>query len=89
MTTFNISMDDELAEFVDQMMKRFKFSNRSEFFRDLVRQKYIEETGVIEQIYPGDPDYELIQREKLKNDEFIDLEEVLKANNIKLNELQN
>jgi len=37
MTTMNISITDEQAKLVDQIAKRFNFSNRSELFRSLLR----------------------------------------------------
>lgn len=37
MTTVNISITDQQAKFVDQTSTSFGFSNRSEFFRNLIR----------------------------------------------------
>ena len=37
MTTMNISVTKEQAKLVDQIAKKFNFSNRSELFRSLLR----------------------------------------------------
>lgn len=41
MVTYNISINDELAEEVEKYMKRKKYANRSELFRDLIREKMV------------------------------------------------
>jgi len=43
MTTITFSIDDELLTVVEKAMKRRKFSSRSEFMRDIIRSKYIDE----------------------------------------------
>ena len=37
MTTVNISITDDQAKFVDRISTKFNFSNRSEFFRAVLR----------------------------------------------------
>lgn len=41
MITINISINEDLAKIVDHEVKDKKYANRSEFFRDLIRQKYV------------------------------------------------
>jgi len=78
MITWNISLNDELAQIVDEEMKKKKFANRSEFFRDLIRTVYLEKIPFeIEPVLPGDPD-EKIFEERSKNAEFVTLEELMK-----------
>jgi Arc/MetJ-type ribon-helix-helix transcriptional regulator len=73
---YNISINEELAEIVEQMMKAGRYTNRSEFFRDLIRKYYINEMDmVIEELDENDPDYKYIQERK-KDAEFITLEEL-------------
>lgn len=80
MTHYNISINDELAEIVERLMKERKYANRSEFFRELIRQHYLQDENnyVIEKLDPSDPDYQLIEKMKKEEDlEFIPLDEVL------------
>lgn len=83
MTTYSISLNNELAELVEKEMKSRRFSNRSEFFRDLVRNKFFpsENTAQIEEIPEYSRDYKTIQ-ERSKNPEFIDFEDVLAEHNV-------
>lgn len=71
MQTFNISINDELADIVTQEMKRKKYANRSEFFRDLIRRHYLESNDGIYQIdtvTSNDPDYALLKTRVLDED---------------------
>ncbi len=43
MPTYNISLNKELADIVDVELKRGKYSNRSEFFRQLLRKVFVVE----------------------------------------------
>jgi len=70
MVHYNITLNQELADIVDREMKKKKYSNRSEFFRDLVRRQYVEEDYAIEPVLPGDPDYALA-KERLKKSKFV------------------
>lgn len=40
MSTYNISLNKELADLVDKQLKEGKFANRSEFFRQLLRHAF-------------------------------------------------
>lgn len=42
MANYSISINDELAEIVEKEMKKGRYENRSEFFRELIREKYVE-----------------------------------------------
>jgi len=42
MVTYTISFNDELDVFVREIMKKNKYSNKSEFFRELVLKHYLE-----------------------------------------------
>lgn len=41
MITYNISLNQELAQLVNQQMKFGGFANRSEFFRQLLRNTFL------------------------------------------------
>lgn len=87
MVHYNISINDELAELVEQMMKHGRYANRSEFFRDLIRKAYLNNDCIIEELHPDDPDYKLLQAEKrFENNEFVPLETILKKS---LDDVQN
>ena len=77
MTTFNISLNPELAEIVEIAIKKWKYANRSEFFRDLVRKYYMLDWAYIEEISEWDPDTNLIKKRE-KDAEYIPFEEVIK-----------
>ncbi|OGC82633.1 MAG: hypothetical protein A2V81_03950 [Candidatus Abawacabacteria bacterium RBG_16_42_10] len=82
MVHYNITLNQELADIVDREMKKKKYSNRSEFFRDLVRRQYLaEEDYSIEEILPGDPDYKFLQslKKKSKSSKFKVLNSKLNA----------
>lgn len=79
MVTYNISVNDELAEEFERYMKRKKYANRSECFRDLIRQKVaVADDYEIEEVLPGDADYQLIQKRKKNNDaNFVPLQDLI------------
>lgn len=83
MTTYSISLNDELAEIVEQEMKSRKFSNRSEFFRDLVRTKFYpaKKNSSIEEISSYTKDYKII-KEREKDAEFMNIDQVLAEHNV-------
>lgn len=76
--TYTISFNPDLAKVVQKEMKRGKFDNTSEFFRDLVRQRFVWNGWEIEKLSPNDPDYKLSKQIR-KTDEFISLSEFLKT----------
>ncbi len=80
MPNYTISLNDDLALVVDTEIKRRKFSSTREFFRDLVRQRYVtdEEECDIEAVSPTDPDAVFIQRRK-KDASFIPLNSLLRT----------
>ena len=41
MITYNISLNQELARFVEKQIKLGKFANRSEFFRQILRSMFL------------------------------------------------
>ena len=41
MVTMNISLNKELADFVDKEVKTKKYANRSEFFRHILRMAFM------------------------------------------------
>lgn len=79
MPNYNISLNDELAELVDIEIKEGKYSSRSEFFRDLVRQRYVTDVGRhdIEIVPSTDPDAALVQSRK-GDASFIPLNDLLR-----------
>ena len=77
MITYNISINDELAQIVEEGIKKRKYANRSEFFRDLIRTYYFtQETYTIENISPKEEDYKIIKKRE-KNAKFIPLKKLL------------
>lgn len=59
-------------------MKRKKFSNKSEFFRDLIRRAYVgNEDMVIEPILPDDADYKILEDRKKTEKTFVPLSSLL------------
>ena len=43
LTRFGVSMDDELLKKLDRMVQDSKYPNRSEFIRDMLRRRLVEE----------------------------------------------
>ena len=39
----NISINEELVKIIDLEIKKKKYANRSEFFRDLIRKTYVDD----------------------------------------------
>ncbi len=78
MPNYNISLNDELALVVDTEIKTRKYSSRSEFFRDLIRQRYVtdDDQCEIEVVSPTDQDAALIQNRK-KDASFVPLNQLL------------
>jgi Arc/MetJ-type ribon-helix-helix transcriptional regulator len=75
MPQFNISINPELSVIVDREMKRRRYANRSEFFRDLIRKSFVDE---VEPLLPGDRDSALLKQAIKAGDEFIPLSAVMK-----------
>ncbi|MEK7648714.1 MAG: ribbon-helix-helix domain-containing protein [Patescibacteria group bacterium] len=71
MPNYNISLNKGLAQIVTTEIRKKKYANRSEFFRDLIRRRYVlrESDVVIDNILPSDPDYTLVRKRK-KNASF-------------------
>ncbi len=77
MTTYNISVNDELALIVEEVIKTQKYANRSEFFRDLVRKFYVNNNQYkIEELNENDEDYKLLQKRE-KQVSFVKLSEII------------
>lgn len=77
MPTYNISINDELDVIVQQEMKRGKYANRSEYFRDLLRKTHIMNDYVVESVNETDSDYQFALERK-KNGQFVSLEQLKK-----------
>lgn len=43
MVTMNISINEELVKVIDIEIKKKKYANRSEFFRDLIRKTFVDD----------------------------------------------
>lgn len=76
--TFTISFNKDLAQVVSKEMKRGKFENTSEFFRDLVRQRFLWNGWEIEEIDFKDSDYKEAKR-AVKHEKFVSLGQALKG----------
>lgn len=78
MATYNISLNDELAQLVEASIKQGYYANRSEFFRSILRNYYQQEGIIVESLAANDADYKEVQ--KMKNDssiEFVDFNNVM------------
>lgn len=79
---YNISLGTELSKIVEREMKRRKFSNRSEFFRDLVRRVFVDEEVTIERLSPSDPDYKLAMKRMKRGEKYLTAEQVRRELNL-------
>jgi Arc/MetJ-type ribon-helix-helix transcriptional regulator len=88
MQTYNISLNKELAEMVEKQVKAGRFANRSEFFRQLLREVFFMNNSEKEDddwIYQEPYISELNKRvDALKSgkEEFISLDELDKELNL-------
>jgi len=57
MINYNISINKELADVVEKEMTIGKYANRSEFFRDLIRDIFVRRSLDIEPILPKTKEY--------------------------------
>ena len=80
MPNYNISLNDDLAQIVETEIKEGKYSNRSEFFRALVRDRYVtdDDRCDIETVLPDDSDATIIKQRK-RDASFIPLKRLLRA----------
>ena len=71
MINYNISLNKELAQVVEEKMKQGKYANRSEFFRELIRRTFVlGETFDIESILPDSPDYKKLEKMSKEKDKI-------------------
>lgn len=75
MTTYNISINNELDFIIKSEMKKGCYANRSEFFRELIRNRYVIKQNNIEILHENDDDYRLIEKRK-KTAEFMSVEDI-------------
>lgn len=78
MPNYNISINSELAQVIDRAMREKKYSSRSEFFRDLVRDKFVigSEENDITRLSSSDSDYALVKKRK-RGAQFVRLNDLL------------
>lgn len=79
MPNYNISINSELARVIDREIMEKKYSSRSEFFRDLVRDRFVagDEKYDIAALSLRDPDYALVKKRKL-GARFVRLNDLLR-----------
>lgn len=63
MINYNISVNKELADVVEREIKVGKYANRSEFFRDMIRDMFVREDFEIEAISPRTQAYKKLKKE--------------------------
>ncbi len=63
MINYNISFNKELADVVEREIKVGKYANRSEFFRDMIRDVFVREDIEIETISPRTQTYKKLKKE--------------------------
>ena len=80
MPNYNISLNDDLAQIVETEIKEGKYSNRSEFFRALVRNRYVadDDRCTIETVSVDDSDAAIIKQRK-HDASFVPLKRLLRA----------
>lgn len=86
MINYNISINKELADVVDREIKVGKYANRSEFFRDMIRDMFVREDVDVEVISPRTQTYKKLKKEvKLakNNGEVVSWREVKKQCGLK------
>ena len=77
MTTYNISVNDDLAIIVEEAIKAQKYANRSEFFRDLVRKFYVNNNQYeVDELGDNDEDYKLLQKRE-RQASFVKLTDII------------
>lgn len=77
MTNYNISLNDELAEIVENAVEQKMFSSSNDFFIHLIRQQYLKDDEVsIEEVSPYDADYAFV-REREENARFVSLKDLI------------
>jgi Arc/MetJ-type ribon-helix-helix transcriptional regulator len=64
MINYNISLNKELAQIVEEKIKLGKYANRSEFFREMIRKLFVFENDKleIEEIKKGTKEYEELKK---------------------------
>lgn len=70
MVTINISINEDLAEIVEKEMKDKKYTNKSEFFRDLIRRQYVYNTSTSNKDYYKTLDSTMGQWANSENDDL-------------------
>ena len=88
MITYNISLNKELAQIVEEKIKLGKFANRSEFFRQLLRSMFLSEKtkDIKNDFVYSEPYYSELQKRvnnfKKGNEKFISSKEFDKEFNL-------
>ncbi len=78
MPNYNISINQALAKVIDREIRERKYSSRSEFFRDIIRDRFVVGSAEynIAPLSTGDPDYAVIEKRK-RGARFIPLNSLL------------
>lgn len=79
MINYNITINEDLAKIIEREMKRKRYGNKSEFFRELIRKTYLQRPAeyVIEELDAADPDFRELQKLKKKEKKFVPLKSLL------------
>jgi len=79
MLHYNISINKELASIVEQEIKAGKYANRSEFFRDMIRDLFVRKNSLdIEPISKTTTEYREMKKALKNKKDFIPYETVKK-----------
>jgi len=79
MINYNISINKELAQIVEQKVKEGKYANRSEFFRELIRRLFVmDKTFDISLITPDNSDYKKLEKMSQEKDKITSYSKFLK-----------
>jgi len=79
MINYNISINKELAQIVEQKIKEGKYANRSEFFRELIRRLFVmDKTFDISLVTPDNSDYKKLEKMSQEKDKITSYSKFLK-----------
>ena len=80
MINYNISLNKELAQIVEEKIKLGKYSNRSEFFREMIRKMFVFSNNnfEIERIEEGSTEYEELKKLSQDKDEVVPFSQAIK-----------
>lgn len=78
MINYNISINNELAQIVEQKIKDGKYANRSEFFRELIRRIFVFKEPIdIEAIMPDSATHKKLEKMSKEKEKIMPYSQLL------------